>query len=159
MIRLLHDRLDTLLHQLHVSTVSFLSLSLALGLLLYATQGTPIPAAEWQPVDIVGEGGVALLAGFWAALVARSRQEAATVQDGANHYAEQVLGELEGRLQELSQVVLGGRQELGRLMATQITASERQRQAAGGEGESSSRPASRSRRVANRLRAVAEKLS
>ncbi len=73
MIRLLHDRLDTLLHQLHVSTVSFLSLSLALGLLLYATQGTPIPAAEWQPVDIVGEGGVALLAGFWAALVARSR--------------------------------------------------------------------------------------
>ena len=51
MIRLLHDRLDTLLHQLHVSTVSFLSLSLALGLLLYATQGTPIPAAEWQPVN------------------------------------------------------------------------------------------------------------
>lgn len=73
MIRLLHDRIDALLHKLHVSTVSVLALSLSLGLLMYATQGRPIPAAAWQPVDIVGEGGVALLAGFWAALVARSR--------------------------------------------------------------------------------------
>ena len=31
-------------------------------------------------------------------LVARSRQEAAGISEGANRYAEQVLGELEGRL-------------------------------------------------------------
>jgi vacuolar-type H+-ATPase subunit H len=92
------------------------------------------------------------------ALVARSRQEAATIQDGANHYAEQVLGELEGRLQELSQVVLGGRQELGRLMAGQITAGDRQRQAATTERDTPN-PGSRSRRVANKLRQVAERLS
>lgn len=49
------------------------------------------------------------------ALVARSRQEAATIREGANSYAEQVLGELEGRLQEMAQVVLGGRHELLRL--------------------------------------------
>jgi hypothetical protein len=49
------------------------------------------------------------------ALVARSRQEAATISEGANRYAEQVLGELEGRLQEMAQVVLGGRHELVRL--------------------------------------------
>jgi F0F1-type ATP synthase membrane subunit b/b' len=49
------------------------------------------------------------------ALVGRSRQEAATVQEGANRYAEQVLGELEVRLKEMSQVVLGGRRELVRL--------------------------------------------
>ncbi|MFM8526137.1 MAG: hypothetical protein ACKOCM_11045 [Cyanobacteriota bacterium] len=48
-------------------------------------------------------------------LINRSRQEAATVQEGANHYAEQVLSELETRLQQLSQVVLAGRRELGRL--------------------------------------------
>ena len=48
-------------------------------------------------------------------LVARSRQEAATISEGANRYAEQVLGELEGRLQEMAQVVLGGRHELVRL--------------------------------------------
>ena len=49
------------------------------------------------------------------ALVARSRQEAGSIQDGANRYAEQVLGELETRLKDLSQVVLGGRRELMRL--------------------------------------------
>ena len=49
------------------------------------------------------------------ALVARSRQEADAISDGANRYAEQVLGELEGRLQEMAQVVLGGRHELIRL--------------------------------------------
>jgi F0F1-type ATP synthase membrane subunit b/b' len=49
------------------------------------------------------------------ALVARSRKEAATVSEGANRYAEQVLGELEGRLKELGQVVVAGRRELVRL--------------------------------------------
>lgn len=65
--------LDTVLHHLHGSALSLLSLGLALCLLLYASQGQAIPAAEWQPVDIVGEGGMALLAGFWAVLIARSR--------------------------------------------------------------------------------------
>ncbi|EDY37934.1 conserved hypothetical protein [Cyanobium sp. PCC 7001] len=49
------------------------------------------------------------------ALVARSRKEAATVSEGANRYAEQVLGELEARLKELGQVVVAGRRELVRL--------------------------------------------
>lgn len=94
------------------------------------------------------------------ALVARSRQEAGTIQEGANHYAEQVLGELEGRLQELSQVVLGGRQELSRLMAAQITAGDRQRSSTSTPTSGDApKPASRSRRMANRLRDVAERLS
>ncbi|MEN9766133.1 hypothetical protein [Vulcanococcus sp.] len=49
------------------------------------------------------------------ALIGRSRQEAATIQEGANRYAEQVLGELEDRLREMGQVVNAGRRELVRL--------------------------------------------
>ncbi|MFN7882237.1 MAG: hypothetical protein ACK5PF_04395, partial [bacterium] len=74
-----------------------------------------------------------------------------------NSYAEQVLGELEGRLKELSQVVLGGRQELSRLMASQVTAADRQRPAPPAEAPAP-QPSGRSRRVTNRLRRVAERL-
>jgi hypothetical protein len=56
------------------------------------------------------------------ALVGRTRQEAATIQDGANRYAEQVLGELETRLKDLSQIVLGGRRELMRLQGKDTSA-------------------------------------
>ena len=77
------------------------------------------------------------------ALVSRSRQEAATIQEGANRYAEQVLGELEGRLKEMSQVVLGGRRELVRLQAPDATLS------------STEEPVSRRRRVANTLKQLA----
>jgi hypothetical protein len=77
------------------------------------------------------------------ALVSRSRQEAATIQEGANRYAEQVLGELEGRLKEMSQVVLGGRRELVRLQAPEATSS------------STEEPVSRRRRVANTLKQLA----
>ena len=93
------------------------------------------------------------------ALVIRSRQEAATIQDGANKYAEQVLGELETRLKEMSQVVLGGRQELGRMMAAQITAVDRQRSPLAADQPAPAAPSqgSRSRRVANRLRNVADR--
>ena len=45
-------------------------------------------------------------------LIQRTRHDAASVQDGANRYAEQTLGELEQRLKEMAQVVLAGRQEL-----------------------------------------------
>lgn len=65
--------LDAVLHHVHGSVTSMLILSLTLCLLLYASQGQAIPASEWQPIDIVGEGGFALVAGFWAALIARSR--------------------------------------------------------------------------------------
>jgi F0F1-type ATP synthase membrane subunit b/b' len=51
------------------------------------------------------------------ALIGRTRQESAAIQEGANRYAEQVLGELEVRLKELSQVVLGGRRELVRMQS------------------------------------------
>ena len=93
------------------------------------------------------------------ALVSRSRQEAAAIQEGANNYAEQVLGELENRLKEMSQVVLGGRQELGRMMAAQITAGDRQRSPLAPDQPAPSAPSqgSRSRRVANRLRNVADR--
>jgi len=79
------------------------------------------------------------------ALVARSRQEAATTIEGANHYAEQVLGELEGRLRDLSQVVLGGRRELVRLQNPETAA------AAGADDKAGSRRA----RMASRLRQLA----
>ncbi|MBM5808674.1 MAG: hypothetical protein FJ051_02470, partial [Cyanobacteria bacterium M_surface_9_m1_291] len=79
------------------------------------------------------------------ALVSRSRQEAATVVEGANRYAEQVLGELEGRLRELSQVVLGGRHELVRL----------QNPAAPAAQQDDPSVASRRSRVASRLRQLA----
>ena len=54
------------------------------------------------------------------ALLLRSRQEASTVQQGANRYAEQVLGELDTRLQEMAKVVIGGRRELVRLQNTDV---------------------------------------
>jgi F0F1-type ATP synthase membrane subunit b/b' len=82
------------------------------------------------------------------ALVARSRQEAGSVVDGANRYAEQVLGELEARLRDLSQVVLGGRRELVRLQNPEA--------AAGGNppGQNES-GGSRRARVASKLRQLA----
>lgn len=79
------------------------------------------------------------------ALVARSRQEAATIQEGANRYAEQVLGELEGRLKEMSQVVLGGRRELVRLQAPEHSAAP----------EAATEQLSRRRRMANTFKQLA----
>ena len=87
------------------------------------------------------------------ALLSRTRQEAAAVQEGANRYAEQVLGELEVRLKELSQVVLGGRRELVRLQnpdAAIVTASEP------GNLEAFA-PVNRARRAAGRLRRAASR--
>ena len=85
------------------------------------------------------------------ALVARSRQEAATVQEGANRYAEQVLGELEVRLKEMSQVVLGGRHELGRLQSQDVASLARPQEAAAGPEP----VGSRARRAARGLRRAA----
>lgn len=46
----------------------------AAGLLaLYAAFGEPVPPARWTVVDIVGEGGVALLAAIWLWIVLASR--------------------------------------------------------------------------------------
>lgn len=88
------------------------------------------------------------------ALVARARQEANGVQEGANHYAEQVLGELEGRLKELSQVVLGGRRELVRLQGAEVRGGARNGELAVlPENE----PVSRARRAASRLRRAASR--
>lgn len=97
------------------------------------------------------------------ALVARTRQEAGSIQDGANRYAEQVLGELETRLKDLSQIVLGGRKELMRLqgkdgaatpgaaMAPGSTRTEGGPQGSEGEGDMRSR----ARQAASRLRKAA----
>jgi len=70
-------------------------------------------------------------------LVSRSRQEAATISQGANRYAEQVLGELEARLQEMSQSVLGGRHELVRLQNPE--AAPQRQPSDGKQGENSSK--------------------
>ena len=51
-------------------------------------------------------------------LMTRTRQEAHRISEGANHYAEQVLSELESRLKDLGQVVIAGRRELGRLQVS-----------------------------------------
>ena len=53
-------------------------------------------------------------------MLLRSRQEAASVQQGANRYAEQVLGELDSRLQEMGKVVIAGRRELVRLQSSDL---------------------------------------
>ena len=84
-------------------------------------------------------------------MVARSRQESNSIQEGANRYAEQVLGELEVRLKELSQVVLGGRQELGRLQNQERPAPVPTEAVALGDNE----PVNRARRAAGRMRRAA----
>ncbi len=88
------------------------------------------------------------------ALIARSRQEAATIQEGANRYAEQVLGELEVRLKELSQVVLGGRRELVRLQAQDTQAHSRPPEA---PIPLENAAVDRARRAAGRLRRAASR--
>jgi len=85
------------------------------------------------------------------AMMARTRQESATIQEGANRYAEQVLGELEGRLQEMGQVVVAGRRELVRLQTVDPTSLIAQ----GRPVAETTVPISRARRAAERLRRVA----
>jgi hypothetical protein len=85
------------------------------------------------------------------ALIARTRQEAATVQEGANRYAEQVLGELEGRLREMGQVVVAGRRELVRLQAVDPGTAAGQQP----RGQEQAVSLNRARRAAERLRRVA----
>ena len=81
-------------------------------------------------------------------LIQRSRQEAAGVQDGANRYAEQTLGELEVRLKEMAQVVMAGRQELVKIQTIRPDV-ERQP-----ESDHKTVPISRARRAASRLRSM-----
>jgi hypothetical protein len=89
------------------------------------------------------------------ALISRSRQESASVQEGANRYAEQVLGELEVRLKELSQVVLGGRRELVRLQGQEPTPAAPRAVEAPIPLETGN--VSRARRAAGRLRRAASR--
>ena len=79
-------------------------------------------------------------------LIQRSRQEAANVQDGANRYAEQTLGELEQRLKEMAQVVLAGRQELVKIQISRPEPSEHEAK------DGKTVPISRARRAASRVR-------
>ncbi len=69
----LRRHLDASLQQVHGHLVPLLVLVLALLLLLYAKTGQLVPMNDWQFVDILGEGGVALMAGIWAVLIVRSR--------------------------------------------------------------------------------------
>jgi len=94
-------------------------------------------------------------------LVTRTRKEAAGISEGANRYAEQVLGELEGRLKELGQVVAAGRNELVRLQVsegpTPAEGGGRPAGTTGGGAGNGSRPStgSKRRRVVNTLRQMA----
>ena len=83
------------------------------------------------------------------ALISRTRQEAANVQDGANRYAEQTLGELEVRLKEMGQVVMAGRQELVKIQSIRSESSVSSESA-----EQKAVPISRARRAASRLRSM-----
>jgi hypothetical protein len=85
--------------------------------------------------------------------MARTRQEANTIQEGANRYAEQVLGELEVRLKELSQVVLAGRQELGRIQVQEPSAPRND----AGVVQELEPMGGRARRAAGRLRRAASR--
>ncbi|MCU0530016.1 MAG: hypothetical protein MUD04_11155, partial [Cyanobium sp. Prado107] len=109
-------------------------------------------------------------------LVARTRHEATEISEGANRYAEQVLGELEGRIKELAQVVIAGRRELVRFQVpevvtggnpsaggAQLVESESGESGLAGDAGSRARrsasagrnPGSRRRRVVNSLRQLA----
>lgn len=43
--------------------------------LLFAAAGTILPLAQWNPMDIAGEGGTALLAAVWCLIVLNSRPD------------------------------------------------------------------------------------
>ena len=83
------------------------------------------------------------------ALISRTRQEAANVQDGANRYAEQTLGELEVRLKEMGQVVMAGRQELVKIQSIRSESP-----VSSESGDQKTVPISRARRAASRLRSL-----
>lgn len=73
MFKAICDQLDGLLHRVHINTDALLVLGLSLMFLLYSTQGSPVPPAEWDWMDIFAEGGLALMAALWASLIARCR--------------------------------------------------------------------------------------
>lgn len=58
---------------LHRTALSCLLLVSALCLLLYGGLGSPKPLAQWKWMDIVAEGGTALMAALWALLILGSR--------------------------------------------------------------------------------------
>ena len=70
------------------------------------------------------------------------------MQDGANRYAEQTLGELEVRLKEMAQVVMAGRQELVKIQTIRPMNDGQT------ETEGKTVPISRARRAATRLRSM-----
>ncbi|MED5165152.1 MAG: hypothetical protein VX683_04870, partial [Cyanobacteriota bacterium] len=83
-------------------------------------------------------------------LIQRSRQEAAGVQDGANRYAEQTLGELEQRLKEIAQVIIAGRQELVKIQ----TISSHDSRGSTDQHTDKAVPINRGRRATSKLRAM-----
>lgn len=83
------------------------------------------------------------------ALIHRSRQEAAGVQDGANRYAEQTLGELEARLKDMAQIVIGGRQELVKIQSIRSDLGSKQSNPA-----QAAAPIIRGRRSSSRFRSM-----
>lgn len=58
---------------LHRHSLAAAALAVLACLLLYAGAGTPKPAADWHWMDILAEGGMALVAGLWFVMTLSSR--------------------------------------------------------------------------------------
>ena len=88
-------------------------------------------------------------------MIQRTRHDAASVQDGANRYAEQTLGELEQRLKEMAQVVLAGRQELVKIQMIRPESSAAETDSSETQNRQGKTVAmNKARRAASRLRSM-----
>lgn len=59
--------------KLHRHSLAAAALAVAACLLLYAGAGDPKPLAQWRWMDIVAEGGMAVMAGLWFVMTLSSR--------------------------------------------------------------------------------------
>ena len=71
------------------------------------------------------------------------------MQDGANRYAEQTLGELEARLKDMAQIVIGGRQELVKIQSIRSDLGSNQ-----SNPPQTAAPINRGRRSSSRFRSM-----
>ena len=87
-------------------------------------------------------------------MIQRTRHDAASVQDGANRYAEQTLGELEQRLKEMAQVVLAGRQELVKIQMIRPDSAPETESSEPKNRQGKAVSMNKARRAASRLRSM-----
>ncbi|MDO8178760.1 MAG: diguanylate cyclase [Undibacterium sp.] len=78
--------------RLHVLFISICALALSACVVLYATAGALKPIASWHGMDIVGEGGTALMAGVWCLMTLSSRPKGLVTRLLAGGLAAIMLG-------------------------------------------------------------------